>query len=59
MCVAILGLSWCGMILLSMVDETWGSEEMPRGETHHVYGVAKEAWLMAINSLVLADVGIW
>ena len=47
------------MILLRIVDETWGKDEMPRGETHHVYGVAKEAWLIAMSSLVFAEVGIW
>ena len=27
---------------------------MPSGETVHVYGVANEAWLMAMRSLVLS-----
>ena len=47
------------MILCKIVEETCGREEIPNGETVHVYGVANEAWLMAIRSLVRSDVGIW
>ena len=59
MCVATYFFKCFGIILCRMVDETCGNDDMPKGETVQVYGVAKEAWLMAMSSFVFADVGIW
>ena len=43
MCVATNAFSSRGIIFCKMVDDTCGNDEIPNGDTVHVYGVAKDA----------------
>ena len=40
-CVATKAFNSLGMIFWSMVDDTFGRDDIPNGDTVHVYGVAK------------------